>query len=259
MLWFENNRIPDGKWPFLHTTYNYLEELELQLPDHIDLTEGFGSILVTGCLNAYRQAMLRRILDLSQATIASWNAEQIFGSVVCARALLETLATFYSLLIKAESLANKKNWKAIERLVNGYAFSTSSSSRKGNQRPEMPSNIRSMVKSFIHHTDPGKEKFWDQICEIAHPNGKVTLEFAGILRNRRFDSPSPEINEKKVFPAIYNCLYSCCWLSDGMLRFDILCEHIRTGESLGDDHPLIQEKKFLDTLVHNLAEEIGEI
>ena len=97
MLWFDTARIPPGNWPFLSTTYAGLRQHEDSLTGSIDLTEGNQQITITGCLDAYRRAISRRVLDLSQAVIASWNAGHPIGSVVCARALLETLATFHSL------------------------------------------------------------------------------------------------------------------------------------------------------------------
>ena len=91
MIWFDDGRIPPGEWRFLRTIYAGLRELEESLEDSVDLTEGNDAITITGCLNAYRHAILRRVLDLAQAAIASWNARQFIGSTVCARALLETL------------------------------------------------------------------------------------------------------------------------------------------------------------------------
>ena len=73
MLWFDNERIPPGKWPFLSTAYAGLRQLEESLAGSIDLTEGNDGITITGCLEAYRQATLRRALDLVQAVVTSWN------------------------------------------------------------------------------------------------------------------------------------------------------------------------------------------
>ena len=107
MLWFETGRIPPGKWPFLSTTFVGLQQLEDSLTDSIDLTEGNQQLTITGCLDAYRRAIMRRTLDLSQAVIASWNAGHPIGSVVCARSLLETLATFHSLQSRAQVAADQ--------------------------------------------------------------------------------------------------------------------------------------------------------
>ena len=65
MLWFDSRRIPPGKWPFLSTTYVGLGQLENALPGSVDLTEDNDEITITGCLDAYRYAILRRTLDLT--------------------------------------------------------------------------------------------------------------------------------------------------------------------------------------------------
>ena len=253
MLWFEAERIPPGKWPFLTTTYAGLRELEDSLAGSSDLTEGNREITITGCLDAYRRAVLRRTLDLAQAVIASWNAGHPIGSVVCARALLETLGTFHSLQAQTQVAADDGDWEKIGKLIDCYAFSKSPSLSNGRREPQAPPPVGRMVKTFIGDTHPGYEKFWDQICEVAHPNGETMMSFGGILQERRFDPPSSEANERHLFLALYNCLYSCCWLIGAMLQFDILCEHIRNGAPLQHDHPLVQEKSLIDRVVDSVS------
>lgn len=253
MLWFETHRIPPGNWPFLTTIDAGLRELEASLKVSVDLTEGNPQITITGCLDAYRRAILRRTLDLSQAVIASWNAGQPIGSVVCARALLETLATFHSLQTRAQIAADDGDWEEIGKLVNCYAFSRSPSLGKRKREPQAPPRVGRMVKAFIGETHPGNEKFWDQICEVAHPNGETLMSFGGILQERRFDPPSSGFNEGRLFQALYNCLYSCCWLIGAMLDFDILCEHIRNGAPLPDDHPLVRDRTLIDRVVDSAS------
>ena len=253
MLWFETERIPPGKWPFLTTTYVGLRGLEDSLTGSIDLTEGNRDITITGRLDAYRRAILRRTLDLAQAAIVSWNAGQPIGSVVCARALLETLATFHSLQTGAQVAAAEGNWEEVGELVDRYAFSKSPYQGQAGGEPQAPPPVGRMVRTFIEDAQPGSEKFWEQICEVAHPNGETLMAFGGILQERRFDPPSSESIEARLFLALYNCLYSCCWLIGAMLEFDILCEHIRTGAPPPDDHPLVQQKTLIDRVVESVS------
>ena len=257
MLWLETDRIPPGNWPFLTTTHAGLMEIEESLTGSIDLTEGNPQVTITGRLNAYRRTVLRRTLDLAQAVIASWNAGQPVGAVVCARALLETLATFHSLMHRAQTAANEGNWKEIGKLVDRYAFSSSPSLHKGRREPQAPPPVGRMVKTFITTTQPGCEQFWDQVCEVAHPNGEALMSYGGILRELRLDPPSSESNERSLFPALYNCLFSCCWLVDAMLEFDILCEHIRNGAPLPDDHPLVRQRTLIDRFVDIVSPQCG--
>ena len=60
MLWFDTERIPPGKWPFLTTVHVGLEQLEDSLSDSVDLTEGHAEITITGCLHIVRQSCAAR-------------------------------------------------------------------------------------------------------------------------------------------------------------------------------------------------------
>ena len=101
MLWFDRRRIPEGRWPFLNVVRSGLREIEEASVKRLDLTEGTGTVLITGCMQVYRQAVLRRTLDLARATVVAWNAGSQIGAIVCSRALLETIATFQSFLIES--------------------------------------------------------------------------------------------------------------------------------------------------------------
>lgn len=66
LIWIEKHRIPAGNWPFLNTTRVGLGHIEDSLEADIDLTEGNTDITITGCMRAYRQSVMRRVLDLAQ-------------------------------------------------------------------------------------------------------------------------------------------------------------------------------------------------
>ena len=253
MMWLDGGRIPPGKWPFLRTAYAGVRELGESLSDSVDLTEGNEAITITGCLDAYRHAVVRRVVDLAQAVAVSWNAGHVVGSVVCARALLETLAIFHSLLSRAQILADRGDWLALSKLVDDYAFSTSPNTNKGPRMSGAPPRLSQMVRRFIRDTQNCDAKFWDQICEVAHPNGDKLMLFGGVLQDGRFDVRSAASTELWLFPAVYNCLYSICWLVGAMLDFDILCEHVRFGEPLKDGHPLVRQKAQIDKVVDELS------
>ena len=119
----------------------------------------------------YRQAVLCHVLNLAQSTVTSWNAGRPIGAVVCSRSLIETIAIFHSYLTRAGEAANNGDWELIGKLVDAYTFSTSSGQRRQKKTPEHPPRTGGIVTDFIGATHPGKEKFWDQICDTAHPNG----------------------------------------------------------------------------------------
>ena len=249
MIWLDRKRIPPGNWPFLNVTRNGLTEIKKELEADIDLTEGNDGITITGCARSYRQAVLRRVLDLAQGAVVAWNSGLPVSAVVCARSLLETLATFHSFLRRAESYAALKEWEKIGRLVDAYAFSTSSVSPKPPKTEFSAPTIGRIVKEFIATTEPGREVFWDQICDTAHPNGQRMMDFAGVLEDKHFIARPCAESEPTLFAAIFNSLYSCCWLINSETDFEILLAVVREGGELPPDHPLIVRRKQSDDLV----------
>lgn len=257
MIWFDPNRIPPGRWPFMNVVRNGLTEIENGLEPQIDLTEGDEGILITGCMRAYRQAVMRRVLDLAQSLIAAWNGGFPVGAVVCARSLLETIATFHSFLRRAEALGAQKQWTKIGELVDGYAFMTSYGPNRRKTTEYSPPRIGRIVKDFTAATQPGKEEFWDQISDTAHPNGQRIMEYAGTLKGRHFVGRAAAESEPLLFGAIFNALYSCCWVIQAELDFDILLAVIRNGDVLAPDHPLIVQRRQLDEVTASVIEELG--
>lgn len=248
MIWFDHGQIPPGQWPFLTAVRAGLVEIESSLADQVDMSEGGGEMLITGCLAAYRQAVMCRVLDLAQGVISCWNAGQQLASIACGRALLETIAIYHSLLARSQALAANSDWRGIESLVDGYALSSSSGKRELPPSADPPGRIGKLVVEFIAATNPGSEQFWHEICDTAHPNGRRMLQFAGKVQGNLFVRRRQEENASGVFRAVYNCLYSCCWLIASDLDFDILLEHIRTGMQPSKDHHLMVRRDQVDRL-----------
>lgn len=259
MIWFEPHRVPDGCWPFLNTIRNALQEFERSIADEIDLTEGERDITITGCMRAYREAVVCRVLDLTQSVIAAWNAGLPVGAIVASRALLETIAIYHSFLRRADAAASAKDWEMTGKLVDAYAFFTSSNGIKKQRTAEDPPSIGIAVREFIKATESGKESFWNQICDTAHPNGQRMLTYAGTLRDGKFVAKIRSESEPSMFVALYNALYSCCWFSASGLEFDILLERIRTGGELAPDHPLIVERGMLDKFTAEVLQSLGPL
>jgi hypothetical protein len=260
MIWFEKGRIPDGSWPFLNTVRASLVEFERGAAEDIDLTEGEPGITITGCLRVYRNAVVRRVLELAQSAVALWNSGLPLGAIAVSRALLETIGIYHSLLTRAEAAAASSDWPAIGRLVRAYALSSSSEGKKTReQTDEGPPGVGKAVRDFITATEPGAVAFWDQICDTAHPNGKRMLKYAGTLADGQYIARSTADNEPTLFVALYNALYSCCWLRASDLEFDILLERIRTGEALPPEHPLMVERDRIGKVTAEVAREIGSL
>ena len=64
-------------------------------------------------------------------------------------------------------------------------------------------------------------------------------------------------SEPLVFSAVFNALYSCCWLIQAELDFDILLAVIRSGDDLPADHPLIVQRRQLAQVTESVVKQIG--
>lgn len=259
MKWFDTTRIPPGSWPFLRTAHAGFRELEVRLEPDLDLTEGSGEVLLTGCLRAYREAVIRRALDLVQSAAVSWNAELVLGSIVCCRALLETLAVYHSFLTRISAAVASKDWRRVGDLVDAYAFSTMSGPKKRNRTIHSPPGIKQAVADFIREVEPKGMQFWEQICDVVHPNGQRMMSYAGVLRDRKYLAKPSRANEPLEFVAVYNCLHSCCWLIASDTDFEIILETIRAGAEPPKDHPLIKRRDLIDDVVRSVSKEISPL
>ncbi len=241
----------------MNAVRNGLAQIEGELESDIDLTEGNEGILITGCMRAYRQAVMRRVLDLAQSVIAAWNGGFPIGAVVSARSLLESVATFHSFVTRAESAAAAKQWTNIGELVDAYAFMTSSGPTRSATTEFSPPKIGKIVRAFIAATEPGKEEFWNQISDTAHPNGRRMMDYAGTLSNNHFVARAASETDPLLFGAVFNALYSCCWLIYAELDFNILLSVIRYGDDLPADDALIVQRHQLDELTKSLTKQLG--
>lgn len=229
IIWFDPDRIPKGSWPFLLTIWDALRSVkdDVLLPS-VDLTEGLGAITITGRLEAYRQLILRRALDLAQSTVVTWNSGLAIGAVISARALLETLAAFHNLLEKASCAVASKDWETVSQLVDAYAMSSSDGPDRTIGKPEGPPAIGKQVRRFLLAVfGPRAERFWHQISDMSHPNGRPMLRHLMDLGEHQLKArPNLEI-EAELFPAVYNCLYAVCWFYCAMSDFDKLLDRTR--------------------------------
>lgn len=254
MHWFDPKRVPAGKWPFLSTVRVGLLEIQDGLVDDMDFTEGSGQVLVTGEMQGYRHAVMRRVIDLAQSIAVSWNAGLLTGSAVSSRSLLETLAIFHSFLTRSQDFAKTADWQAIRELLLDYVTFSADGSPSTRSAPP---RIGRAVKSFIQTVEPGKEKFWDQICDIAHPNGRRMVRLYGAVDGNVYRARAHTDSEPELFVAVYNVLHSCCWLIYADLEFEILLEEFRLGGPLPANHDLVAKRTLIEQRTAKAVSEAG--
>jgi hypothetical protein len=226
-----------------------VEIAETIIRDEIDITDGLDGITLTGQLEVFRQIVAHRALDLVQGMVRAWNSGSMIGAAVCGRALLETLGTFHAVMTRCQAAATANDWGEVATVVDTYLFSTSRGRGKRSNAHPRPPRIGDLVVSFIGATQPGSEQFWEQLCDLAHPNGQSTTHLFFTVSATGVVAREPKEREPDVFVAIYNCAYSLCWFYNAMDEFDLLLDHIRLGEAPPDDNPLKTKLAERDRIV----------
>jgi hypothetical protein len=82
------------------------------------------------------------------------------------------------------------------------------------------------------------------------------MDFAGVLKDKHFVPRPRAESEPTLFAAVFNSLYSCCWLINSETDFEILLTVIREGGELPADHPLIVRRKQSDDLVAEIMKKL---
>jgi hypothetical protein len=80
------------------------------------------------------------------------------------------------------------------------------------------------------------------------------MMFAGTLAERKYAVRASVERARSLFMAVFNALYSCCWMYNADAEFDIVLETIRMGAELPSDHALIVERDKLDQFVKEVIE-----
>nr|WP_314073583.1 hypothetical protein [uncultured Roseococcus sp.] len=226
--WLMPERIPEGLWPFLIVSRNTLVEIkEFHLKDTWDVTEGLGSISISGLFEAYKQVILRRVLDLSQATATTWNVGHTTGAIVCARALLETFGSFHHLFEEAKILRESEDYHGLGDLIFNHINASSVGKTRTVGKKGGDITIGHKVRRLIKSTEPDKEHFWHQISDAAHPNGNSMFAHFFIKTENGLILKKLKETEKEIFPAIYNCLYTLCWFYNELHDFDTFLDKLR--------------------------------
>ena len=228
---FERPSIPSGKWPFLFMIERCIPELEALLDNEVDLADavpvGADQLTISGCMECYKQAILRRVLDSTRATSLLWNAGNHYGAAVVARALFETIVSFHDFLRRAQAAREAEDYKALAFLVDMFAISTRDTElRAANELPRSV-NVLTQVDQYAKHVEPLATRFYEQLSDFCHPNGYRMITSYGRISRKRYVIADVPTRSADAFKAIYNCCYQVCWLYSAITEYDRLLDRVR--------------------------------
>jgi hypothetical protein len=121
-----------------------------------------------------QQSLLYRITALASGCAAMWNTGNVVGSILCARALLETIVLAHHVREELLRLGPAKNADAIDDLANSHLFATRNEETIAGGYGHQARNILTYVDKFDKKV-AGVRDAYDFLSEFAHPNGSGHL------------------------------------------------------------------------------------
>jgi hypothetical protein len=119
-------------------------------------------------LAVFQQGSLYRVVMLAHGGSSGWNNSNILSSILCSRALLETVAKLHYLQINLAKHVPERNIEAISTLLDKQVFATRDEEviEEGAGRA---TNVITMIDKFDGAV-PGVKQHYDFLSEWCHPN-----------------------------------------------------------------------------------------
>jgi hypothetical protein len=128
-----------------------------------------------------QQSLLYRITMLATGCADMWNVKNMLGSILLARALLETIAISEFIADELKQLVSDKKINDIDELINKQLFSTKNEVQIAEGWRFQARSILTYIDKFDKHV-AGIRETYDFLSEICHPNGSGHLSTYGMNR-----------------------------------------------------------------------------
>jgi len=168
-----------------------------------------------------QQSLLYRITMLATGCADMWNAKNVVGSILIARALLETIAISKFIADELEKLVTGKQIDAIDELAYKQLFST----RNETQVAEGWGFKARSILTYIDKLDnylAGVRDAYDFLSEFCHPNGIGHLSTYGEMNRTNgtvsFSEAAPTI--LGIQGHVLNCFMMILFVERIMDTFD---------------------------------------
>jgi hypothetical protein len=119
-------------------------------------------------LAIFQQGSLYRVVMLAQGGSSGWNNSNMLSSILCSRALLETVAKLHYLQINLAKHVPTKNIEEISTLLDKQVFSARDEEwiEEGAGKA---TNVITMIDKF-NSSVPGIKPHYNFLSECCHPN-----------------------------------------------------------------------------------------
>jgi hypothetical protein len=121
-------------------------------------------------LAVYREAVLWRIVALTESVALNWNCDNVVGMYLPARALIETSALLLDLEHELKKHFASRDIAALDALLTSRTFATRDKKWIEKDPQSEAINILTLIDRFDKRTDSGIRRHYDLMSERCHPN-----------------------------------------------------------------------------------------
>ncbi|MGJ5206371.1 hypothetical protein [Bradyrhizobium sp. HKCCYLR20261] len=121
-------------------------------------------------LATYQHALLHRVVALADGVAVNWNGRSVLGAMLCARALMETIAVFSFVERSAAALYEREDLGGLDAIGQNGTFATRDEALLKEFPESKATNILTYVKRFDEEVLPGFGEHYDRLSERCHPN-----------------------------------------------------------------------------------------
>jgi hypothetical protein len=121
-------------------------------------------------LAVYREAVLWRIVALTESVALNWNCDNIVGTYLPARALIETSALLLDLEHELKKHVASRDIAALDALLNSRTFATRDKKWIEENPQSEAINILTLIDRMDKRTGSSIRTHYDLMSERCHPN-----------------------------------------------------------------------------------------
>lgn len=158
-----------GDWSEIDEMNSALKELRQKRRSSIEPGGEFSYSKVAWKIGGFQQAILYRIVMLAEGCSSMWNTRNILGSILCARALIETVALIFDFEKQLQRFCENNDLSAIDSLVMNRTFSTRLEGWYEQADNTQATNILGHIDK-LEKLIEGARHHYDLLSEICHPN-----------------------------------------------------------------------------------------
>ncbi len=136
----------------------------------INLSGPFLKSKIAWKLATYQHALLHRVVALADGVAVNWNGRSVLGAMLCARALMETIAMLSFVERSAAALYEREDLGGLDALGQKGTFATRDDELLKEFPESKATNILTYVKRFDEKILPGFSEHYDRLSDRCHPN-----------------------------------------------------------------------------------------